>query len=228
MRRATRPPVRRTLDVSFRIEPARIEFLADHLGHRFGPRLVSEAWKFRLRVEQDWKTYRRFALQPLSVLGQERFAAKVVVSLLPPRFRIGAVEPTSALILFGQPLRCRGFATAIFAHELAHMILAGGPEQGVMLGEIVALLAEAHVYRSAAGKTLADVWKGADLDAFHAGAIAVAVKLEPELDWSSLSFCELIEKVDRHLPAAMRSLAPPKGLLRNIGRDPRKEIGPIA
>jgi len=175
------------IDLTFVVEPRRIQFFADFLERedRADQRHVTEARDLAASVATSWAHGYAAALDALSVLGLAASLDGCLVSVLPPSFMLGASRTDAGLILYGQPERGPVFAAALLAHELAHIGLARAGAASRLDPAVVeglCFLVEGHVHRHCGGAGLRDIWITTELDQFHRRALDAAVAAGGGLD----------------------------------------------
>ena len=177
-------------DLTFGVEPARIRFFAEFLERRpgLGGHVIA-AQELASSIAPKWAHDRIAAERALAALNVLPWLVRCLVSVLPADFAIGASNTSDNVILYGQPERGPGFASALIAHELAHIGLArrasaSGPGRTLLSPlsvEVLCFLTEAHVHLEAGRRRLLDIWPDTELDDFHRRALEVAVEIGDDI-----------------------------------------------
>lgn len=202
--------------VDFRTEPQRISFFARERGLSYSAEALNDAIALLKEVKNTWIANKNIVSNALKPFQELVIPQPIVVSILPSAFSIGASETEKGLILFGQPLRCRSFSSAILAHEITHIFLARSGETNRMVCETIAFLVEADVYRHAEHLDIRDIWNETELDQFHQIALRIAVSVAAGEPIQDRRLAELLSEVRRVATSESLRFVPPSGLLRNL------------
>lgn len=185
-------------DLQIGVSPVLVRDLGARLGHAPLPSEDGRLREHASDVVRQWVEGEGLAVDLIGQLGLVGATQATVVLVVPERFRVGASNTTRGQVVYGQPIRRPGFATAIVLHELVHIGLdrtvpRTGPHKPTesLAREVVCMLAEAAVHQ-AHDTTLLDVWAvDPDLTDFHRAALEVATDLDGdglslESGWSAL------------------------------------------
>lgn len=205
------------LNVKFIIERRRITFFAKFLCLGRQKDIFKQAIANLNYIKHNWIINRDFCEKIInSAFSGYFFKKDVKVSIFPTNFYLGAAETKKHLILFGQPIRCQDFSSALILHEVAHIFLSKiKTKRGPIVDEIICLLLEEIIYAKK-NKHIEDVWKKEELDIFHLKAFEYAVRYRDKITYDKLQVDYLINLFKTKLPKKILKIVPPVGLLKNI------------
>lgn len=207
------------LTVRFTIDKPKIIFFMKLLGIKKNISVNTKNATLNLiRIRKEWLDGEIFFKNTLKELFKNFQIPdqKIQIVVFPLYFYLGAGETKKGLVLFGQPLRTKHFASAIIMHEMTHILLSKiNIKRPIIIDEIICLLLENYVYSSLDNKSLKDVWKMREMDKFHKEALRMAMQHADNFKINKTAISCLIKKLSNLEPKIL-TITPPVGLINNL------------
>lgn len=218
------------IEIVFKINKKILLELASILDISFSKiQLLDDANSNLILVQNHWEAKKELLIKSLNRCFNgfiESKKIKITVSIVPQYYYVGASNTFKNLIIFGQPLRTDNFSSAIIAHEVAHIFLSKIKTiRPVIVDEIICFMMEDHIYSIFDRKSLADIWRGDELDIFHFNAMKSAISdIEKNGSIVNRNISEVINNLIKQSDNVILGLKPKKGLIKNINLGTKRII----
>lgn len=163
--------------IDFRVEPERVRFFSRLRKKDFSSQTLKQAQKNLLAIKKSWFENIAAIDSVLEIFPDMHLSKKIIVSVFPSDYFLGAAETNKQLILYGQPSRSKSFSTALIVHEITHIFLSKIKlRRAEIIDEIICFLVEGRIHFLTEKKGLEDIWNFEELSIFHKMAMQEAIK----------------------------------------------------
>lgn len=202
--------------VDFRVEPKRIRFFSKLRKKNFSHQVVKEAKRNLFVMKDNWFDNIAIVNSVFKIFRDIHLPKKIIVSVFPNDYFLGAAYPNKQLILYGQPARSKNFSTALIAHEISHIFLSKIKlHRAQIVDEIICFLIENRIHLLTEKKSLKDIWNFKELDTFHKKALQTALKYSDDFALHN-KIEEIILLLSKNIDKEALKLKRTPGLIRNL------------